>query len=112
MSEAGQNNTFEKVPIGGGRRSSKSMKTGQRKQGDLTEHPGLSAVTGAFFCECLEKRSPWLVLTFGAASMLGSGYMFLQHAWILGLIEAVWSVVAFRTWWLANRQQKSARHYL
>lgn len=87
------------------------MESGQRKQSYLIEHPGLRAVTGAFICEYLEKRNPWFVLAFGAACTVGSGYMFLQHVWILGLVEAVWSVVAFRTWWLANRHHKSARHY-
>jgi hypothetical protein len=33
---------------------------------------------------------------------LGSVYGFLQGAWPFGVVEAIWSVVAVRRWWLAG----------
>jgi len=33
--------------------------------------------------------------------VLASAYGFLQGAWPFGLVEAIWSLVALRRWWLA-----------
>jgi hypothetical protein len=62
---------------------------------------GLFAVTAMLVCYALEQRSPWFILGFAVACLLGSLYGFLQGAWPFGLVEAVWSVVAARRWWLA-----------
>jgi hypothetical protein len=59
---------------------------------------GLSAVSAMLVCYALENRSHWFVLAFAGSCMLGSAYGFLQGAWPFGLVEAVWSVVAFRRW--------------
>jgi len=48
----------------------------------------------------LESRSNWYILAFAVACALGSVYGFLQGAWPFGLVEAVWSAVAVRRWWL------------
>jgi len=64
---------------------------------------GLFAVTAMLVCYALEDRSPWFVLGFAAACALGSVYGFLQGAWPFGLVEAIWSLVAVRKWWLARR---------
>jgi hypothetical protein len=64
---------------------------------------GLFAVTAMLVCYALEKRSPWFILGFAAACALGSAYGFLQGAWPFGVVEAIWSVVAARRWWLATR---------
>jgi len=48
-----------------------------------------------------ENRSPWFILAFAGACALGSVYGFLQGAWPFGLVEAVWSLVALRRWWMA-----------
>lgn len=61
---------------------------------------GLLAVTAMLVFYALEKRSPWFILGFSAACMLGSIYGFLQGAWPFGLVEAIWSLVALRRWWL------------
>jgi hypothetical protein len=53
----------------------------------------------------LEKRSPWFVLAFALACALGSVYGFLQGAWPFGAVEAVWSAVALRRWWLARHSK-------
>ena len=59
---------------------------------------GLFSVTAMLAFYALEDRSPWFVLAFAGACMLASVYGFLQGAWPFGLVEAVWSVVAFRRW--------------
>ena len=62
---------------------------------------GLLAVTLMLLFYMLENRSRWYILAFAGACVLGSAYGFLQGAWPFGLVEAVWSVVAIRRWWLA-----------
>jgi hypothetical protein len=61
---------------------------------------GLFAVTAMLVCYALEDRSPWFILAFAVACMLGSAYGFLQGAWPFGLVEAIWSIVALRRWHL------------
>jgi hypothetical protein len=61
---------------------------------------GLVAVTLMLVFYALERRSRWYTLAFAGACLLGSVYGFLQGAWPFGLVEAVWSVVAIRRWWL------------
>jgi hypothetical protein len=63
---------------------------------------GLVAVTAMLICYALEKRSPWFILAFAFSCGLGSVYGFLQGAWPFGLVEAVWSLVAVRRWWLTK----------
>ena len=65
---------------------------------------GLFAVTAMLVFYALEKRSPWFVLAFAASCAMGSVYGFLQGAWPFGIVEAVWSLVAARKWWLARSQ--------
>ena len=60
---------------------------------------GLLAVTSMLVFYALERRSHWFVLAFSGSCVLASTYGFLQGAWPFGLVEAVWSVVAFRRWW-------------
>ena len=61
---------------------------------------GLFAVTAMLVCYAREERSHWYTLAFAGACALGSTYGFLQGAWPFGLVEAIWSVVAGRKWWL------------
>ena len=63
---------------------------------------GLFAVTLMLVCYALENRSHWFVLAFAFSCALGSTYGFLQGAWPFGLVEAVWSIVALRRWWIAR----------
>lgn len=63
---------------------------------------GLFAVTAMLVCYALEKRSSWFVLAFAGSCALGSVYGFLQGAWPFGMVEAIWSIVAARRWWLAR----------
>jgi len=63
---------------------------------------GLLAVTAMLVTYAMEARSPWFILAFAGACLLGSAYGFLQGAWPFGAVEAVWSAVAARRWWLAR----------
>jgi hypothetical protein len=64
---------------------------------------GLFAVTAMLVTYALEDRSPWFLLLFAGACLLGSTYGFLQGAWPFGLVEAVWSLVALRRWLRARK---------
>ena len=63
---------------------------------------GLFAVTSMLVTYAFESRSRWFILAFAASCMLGSIYGFLQGAWPFGAVEAAWSVVALRRWYLAG----------
>ena len=60
---------------------------------------GLFAVTAMLVFYALEPRSRWFILAFAVACIMGSIYGFLQGAWPFGVVEAIWSCVAFRRWW-------------
>lgn len=64
---------------------------------------GLFAVMAMLVFYALEKRSRWFVLAFAGSYVLASAYGFLQGAWPFGLVEAVWSGVAIRRWWVESR---------
>jgi TctA family transporter len=66
---------------------------------------GLFAVTAMLVTYALERKSVWFILAFAVSCVMGSAYGFLQGAWPFGIVEAIWSVVAVRRWWL----EKSAR---
>ncbi len=63
---------------------------------------GLFAVSAMLICYALEARSAWFTLAFAFSCVMGSAYGFLQGAWPFGLVEAVWTIVAARRWWLAR----------
>jgi hypothetical protein len=63
---------------------------------------GLFAVAAMLVFYALERRNRVFILGFAGACVLGSVYGFLQGAWPFGLVEAVWSVVAFRRWWMTK----------
>jgi hypothetical protein len=64
---------------------------------------GLFAVTAMLVFYALEHRSPWFILAFALACVLGSVYGFLQGAWPFGIVEAIWALVAVRRWWHAAK---------
>lgn len=66
---------------------------------------GLVSVTAMLVCYALEDRSRWFVLAFAGACAMGSVYGFLQGAWPFGVVEAIWSLVAARRWWLGTDRQ-------
>ena len=59
---------------------------------------GFLSLTGMLVCYALEDRSHWYMLGFTLGCVLGSIYGFLQGAWPFGVVEAIWTVVAFRRW--------------
>ena len=61
---------------------------------------GLFAVTAMLVTYALEAKSHSFILAFAVACALGSAYGFLQGAWPFGLVEAIWSGIATRRWWL------------
>ena len=65
---------------------------------------GLFAVSAMLAFYALEDRSHWYVLAFAGACLLASLYGFLQGAWPFGMVELIWSGVAFYRW----RQRKTA----
>jgi hypothetical protein len=69
---------------------------------------GLFAVSAMLVCYAFEKRNPWFILGFALACLLGSIYGFLQGAWPFGVVEAVWSVVAMRRWWVQRSGSSAA----
>jgi hypothetical protein len=66
---------------------------------------GLFAVTAMLVTYAFEDRSRWFILAFAASCLLASIYGFLQGAWPFGAVEAVWSVVALRRWYLAAKRR-------
>ena len=63
---------------------------------------GLFAVAAMLVCYALDRRNRLFILGFAGACVFGSVYGFLQGAWPFGIVEGVWSVVAFRRWWLTR----------
>jgi hypothetical protein len=61
---------------------------------------GLVAVTAMLVFYAMESRAPAFILAFAVACVMGSVYGFLQGAWPFGAVEAIWSVVAVRRWWV------------
>ena len=69
---------------------------------------GLFAVTLMVLFYALEARSPWFILGFAGACLLGSAYGFLQGAWPFGIAEGIWSVMALLRWRRAVRGQPTS----
>ena len=59
---------------------------------------GVLSVGAMLVFYALEYRSPGFVLAFAAACVAAAVYGFLQGAWPFGVVELIWSVVAFRRW--------------
>jgi hypothetical protein len=68
---------------------------------------GLFAVMAMLVFYALEKRSHWFVLAFAGSCVLASVYGFLQGAWPFGFVEAIWSIVAIRRWWVERPSSAS-----
>jgi hypothetical protein len=67
---------------------------------------GLLAVSVMVLCYAMESRHSGFILAFAASCLLASVYGFLQGAWPFGVVEIIWSVIAFRRWLAASRQQR------
>jgi hypothetical protein len=74
---------------------------------DLLTIYGLVSVLLMLLFYALEGRSHWCVLAFAASCVLASVYGFAQGAWPFGIVELVWSGVAFKRW-LGLRNSQTA----
>jgi hypothetical protein len=59
---------------------------------------GLFAVAAMLIFYALEDHSPWYILAFAVACVLGSAYGFLQGAWPFGVVEIIWAAIALWRW--------------
>jgi hypothetical protein len=57
---------------------------------------GLSAVSFMMAMYALERRGRRFVLAFALGCLLSSVYGFLSGAWPFGVVEVIWTGVAFR----------------
>lgn len=59
---------------------------------------GLAAVSAMLLFYALEDRHPVYILAFAGACVAASIYGFAQGAWPFGIVEGIWSLIAFRRW--------------
>jgi hypothetical protein len=57
---------------------------------------GVAALTFMMLMYTLESRHPKFVLGFAIGCLLSSAYGFVSGSWPFGLVELVWTGVAFR----------------
>jgi hypothetical protein len=67
---------------------------------------GLFAVSAMLVTYAFEGRSHWFILAFALSCWLAAAYGFLQGAWPFGVVEIVWSFVAFHRWSRAVNPQR------
>ena len=60
---------------------------------------GVAALAVMLVCYALERRSPWFIFGMAVSCLAASVYGFLQGAWPFGVLEVIWSGIAFRRWW-------------
>jgi hypothetical protein len=63
---------------------------------------GVVALTFMIVMYALERRGRGFVLAFAVGCALSSAYGFLAGAWLFGVVEAVWCVVALRRFTLST----------
>jgi hypothetical protein len=71
---------------------------------DLLTSFGAAAVTVMLVSYALEGRSPSWILVFAFGCAASSLYAALAGTWPFTVVEAVWSVVAFRRWSTQRRR--------
>lgn len=67
---------------------------------------GLLAVAAMLVFYGLEERSPWFIIAFAGACAIGSVDGFLRGAWLLGVAESVWFILAVWRWWITQRKTR------
>lgn len=60
---------------------------------------GAFVVTLMMVFYALEQKSSWFTLAFGISCIGSAIYGFLAGTWPFGIVESIWSVVAFRKWY-------------
>ena len=81
-----------------------SQWTGKPSEAVLTAF-GAASLTFMMVMYALERRGRVYVLGFALGCGLSSAYGFLSGAWLFGVVEAVWAVVALRRFGLASAQR-------
>lgn len=65
---------------------------------------GVAASAAVLICYAFERRSPWFILGMVLACIAAAVYGFLQGAWPFGVLEIIWSGIAFHRWWGDRRK--------
>ncbi|MGK9452313.1 hypothetical protein ACSSZE_13825 [Acidithiobacillus caldus] len=60
---------------------------------------GASVVTLMMIFYALEQNSSWFTLAFGISCIGSAIYGFLAGTWPFGIVESIWSLVAFQKWY-------------
>ena len=60
---------------------------------------GVTALTVMLICYALERKSPWFTFGMALACVAAAAYGFLQGTWPFGVLEVIWSAIAFVRWW-------------
>ena len=68
---------------------------------------GVVALSFMMLMYLFEKRGPRFVLAFAAGCALSSSYGFLSGAWPFGTVEAIWTFIALRRWYLVRGQPRT-----
>jgi hypothetical protein len=68
---------------------------------------GATVVTAMLVFYALEDRAPVFVLLFAGTCLASSAYGFLQGAWPIGVVEAIWTGVAVQRWRARTRREES-----
>ena len=63
---------------------------------------GSIAVSIMVLAYLLEPRSAWFVLVFAGASLATAIYSGLEAVYPIAVLEAVWSLIALRRFWLVR----------
>jgi len=66
---------------------------------------GAAAVTLMLVAYALEHRSARWILIFACACAASAIYAALAGTWPFTVVEAVWSGVALRRWWIRRKPQ-------
>jgi len=65
---------------------------------DLLTAFGLVSVGAMLVAYALERRSHWYTLVFAGGCALAAAYAFLSDAWLFGILETIWYLIAMRRW--------------
>jgi hypothetical protein len=66
---------------------------------------GVTALTFMMVMYALERRHAGFVLAFAVGCVLASVYGFLSGAWVFGIVEAIWCLVAIRRFAISPSSQ-------
>jgi len=63
---------------------------------------GVAALTFMMLTYALESRGRIFIVAFAVGCALSSAYGFLSGAWPFGVVEAAWTTIALRRFWVAS----------